>query len=77
MVAGSSSKVDSGELNHPAMVIGMQEAGSLLIDVEGNRLTSRFINDQGEVMDEFSIQKQNGFASNLTPCIIQEEVPEE
>lgn len=77
VVAGSSSKVDMGELNHPAMVVGMHEAGSLLIDVEGNRLTSRFINDQGEVMDEFTIRKQNGFASNLTPCTIQEEMQEE
>jgi hypothetical protein len=77
VVAGSSSKVDRGPLNHPAMVVGMHEAGSLLIDVEGNRLTSRFINDQGEVMDEFSIQKQNGFSSKLTPCIVQKEGPEE
>ena len=64
-------------MNHPAMVVGMHEAGSLLIDVEGNRLTSRFINDQGAVMDEFTIVKQNGFASKLTPCIIQKEVSEE
>jgi hypothetical protein len=75
VVAGSSSKVDYGPLNHPAMVVGMEEAGSLLIDVEGNRLTSRFINEQGEIKDEFSIQKQNGISGKLTPCIIQQEVP--
>ena len=73
MVAGSSSKVDRGPLNHPAMVVSMHEAGSLLIDVEGNRLTSRFINEEGEVKDEFSIQKQNGYASNNTECIVKME----
>ncbi len=73
VVAGSSSKVDSGPLNHPAMVVSMEEAGSLVIDVEGNRLTSRFINEEGVVKDEFSIQKQNGFTSNYTQCIVQKE----
>ncbi len=73
VVAGSSSKVDYGVLNHPAMVVSMEEAGSLVIDVEGNRLTSRFINEEGEVKDEFSIQKQNGYASNYTECIIKKE----
>jgi hypothetical protein len=49
----------------------MEEAGSLIIDVEGSRLTSRFINDKGEVRDEFSIEKKNGFVSNYTPCVIK------
>ena len=44
---------------------------SLVIDVEGNRLTSRFINDQGEVRDEFSIEKKNGFVSNYSQCLMQ------
>ncbi len=73
VVAGSSSKVDSGQLNHPAMVVSMEEAGSLVIDVEGNRLTSRFINEAGEVKDEFSIQKQDGSVSKYTQCIAQKE----
>jgi len=73
VVAGSSSRVDSGPLNHPAMVVSMEEAGSLIIDVEENRLTSRFINDEGEVKDEFSIQKQDGFVSKYTECIAQKE----
>jgi hypothetical protein len=73
VVAGSSSKVDSGPLNHPAMVTSMEEAGSLVIDVEGSRLTSRFINEEGEVKDEFSIQKQDGIISNYTQCIAQKE----
>ena len=73
VVAGSSSKVDSGPLNHPAMVVSMEEAGSLVIDVEGSRLTSRFINAEGAVKDEFSIQKQDGIISKYTQCIAQKE----
>ena len=77
IVAGSSSRVDQGPLNHPAMVVSMQEAGSLLIDVEDNRLTSRFINDKGEVRDEFSIEKQNGYTSNVTSCVLKPgDIPE-
>jgi hypothetical protein len=71
VVAGSSSRIDHGPLNHPAMVVSMEEAGSLLIDVDGNRLTSRFINDKGEVRDEFSIEKQNGYTSNVTSCVLK------
>ena len=77
VVAGSSSKVDSGPLNHPAMVVSMEEAGSLVIDVEGSRLTSRFINAEGVVKDEFSIQKQDGIISNYTQCIAQKEQEQE
>ena len=69
VVAGSSSKVDQGPLDHPAMAVSLEEAGSLVIDIEGNRLTSRFINDAGEVKDVFSIQKQEGYAGRDTQCI--------
>jgi hypothetical protein len=69
VVAGSSSRIDQGPLNHPAMVVSMEEAGSLVIDIEGNRLTSRFLNNEGVVKDEFSIEKKNGFPGNMTPCV--------
>jgi hypothetical protein len=71
IVAGSSSRIDQGPLDHPAMVVSMEEAGSLIIDVDGDRLTSRFLNNEGVVKDEFSIEKKNGFASNMTPCTQQ------
>ncbi len=73
VVAGSSSKVDQGPLDHPAMAVSMEEAGSLVIDVEGNRLTSRFINESGEVKDMFSIEKQHGYTGKDTQCVIKKE----
>ena len=58
VVAGASAKVDRADLDHPAMVVSMREAGSLIIDIEGDRLVSRYINDKAEVVDEFSIEKR-------------------
>ena len=68
VVAGSSSKVDMGPLDHPAMVVSRREAGSLLIDVDGNTLTTRFINPDSEVVDEFSIVKVKDYTSDYAGC---------
>jgi len=70
VVTGSSSKVDSGPLNHPAFAVNLFELGSMIIDVNGNRLDAKFINDKKQVLDNFSIMK--GQVSNKkisSPCI--------
>ena len=59
-VVGSSSKLDRGPLDHPVHAIALRELGSLVIDVDGLRLEARFINDKGEVRDEFAIVKGAG-----------------
>lgn len=56
-VVGSSSKVDNGPLDHPVMAISLRELGSLLIDISGDRLNARFINDKSQVRDSFTITK--------------------
>ena len=56
-VIGSSSKVDSGPLNHPAMTNSLQEAGSIIIDVKKNKLKAYFVNKYGKVKDQFEITK--------------------
>ena len=68
VVAGSASKVDKGPINHPALPVSMLEAGSLVIDINGDLLTSRFINSEGKVRDEFSIRKQVGYKSSYPGC---------
>ncbi len=68
IVSGSASKVDQGPLNHPANKVGLQQAGSVIIDIEGDTLTSRFINREGRVMDEFSIRKVAGYQSGYPGC---------
>jgi len=69
VVTGSASKVDNGTLDHPAHHIGLKEAGSVVIDVNGNKLVARFINNKGKVRDEFNITKQAGYSSGYQGCI--------
>ncbi len=54
---GSSAKLDSGDLNHPAMPRSLQVGGSMVFDIVGNKLTANFINESGQVVDKFSIEK--------------------
>ena len=68
MVAGSSSRVDQGPLDHPAHHVGLLEAGSVVIDVNGNKLKARFINNKGQVRDEFSIAKDAEYTSRYQGC---------
>ncbi|MCA9298906.1 MAG: metallophosphoesterase family protein, partial [Phycisphaerales bacterium] len=56
-VAGSSGKISGGPLDHPVMVTNLNELGSMLIEVEGDRLEAIFLTDQGDVHDQFVIEK--------------------
>lgn len=57
MVMGSTSHADKSPLNHPVMYTGQRRTGAVVIDIEGNMLTSRFISKESEVLDTFSIVK--------------------
>ena len=57
VVAGSSGKVSSAPLDHPAMFASLEELGSLVVDIDGTTMTANFIDDQGAVVDWFTIQK--------------------
>jgi hypothetical protein len=57
VVAGSSSRVGGGTLNHPVMVSSQNVAGSLVLDVDGEALDVRFLNLAGAVTDSFAILK--------------------
>ncbi|MGD8712410.1 MAG: metallophosphoesterase [Thiohalophilus sp.] len=61
-VVGSSSKLDHGPLDHPAMAISLESLGSLIVDIAGDRMTARFIDDQGKIRDEFVIRRGMGDA---------------
>jgi 3',5'-cyclic AMP phosphodiesterase CpdA len=68
IVAGSTSKVDQGPMDHPAHVAGLLEAGSVVIDVVEDTLTARFINQHGKVSDGFRITKQAGVDLGYPGC---------
>src|SRR5262245_39268198 len=59
-VAGSSGAISGGALNHPAMIVSLNVLGSLVLDINGNRLDATFLDDLGAVRDTFSIVKQPG-----------------
>src|SRR6185295_17688342 len=65
VVAGSSSRTAAGSAaslggtgsDHPAMYVSLLELGSLVIDIDGNRLDARFLDDTGTIADTFTIFK--------------------
>jgi hypothetical protein len=57
-VVGSSSKATgSGSLDHPAMVVGLDEIGAMVLDLEGSRLDARWIQRGGTLVDAFTLLK--------------------
>ncbi|MDZ4847076.1 MAG: metallophosphoesterase [Chitinophagales bacterium] len=59
VVCGSSGSLETGAaLNHPVMFTGYADkGGSYVLDVEGNRLDGKFINEDGLVLDHFTMFK--------------------
>jgi hypothetical protein len=56
-VAGTGAMVGGGTLDHPAMAVSQRELGSLVIDVDGDRLDVRFLHADGTIGDAFAIVK--------------------
>lgn len=57
-VAGSSADISESPISHhPVMYIYMKILGSMVLDINGNRLDARFLNDDGTSLDTFTIQK--------------------
>jgi hypothetical protein len=56
-VAGTSGQTGGGSLDHPVMFLSMNELGSLVLDVNGDRLDAKFLSHQGVVRDYFTISK--------------------
>lgn len=59
-VAGSAGQISGGKLNHPAMFRSFNELGSVVLDIEGNQLTSSFLDTHGVVRDCYRIIKRDG-----------------
>jgi hypothetical protein len=52
---GTASSVGGGTFDHPAMKVSIARLGSLVIDIDGDRLDGRFVDDAGIVQDHFTI----------------------
>jgi hypothetical protein len=63
ITAGSSGWTGGGLLNHPVMVhASLNLLGSLVLDIDGNRLDASFVGSDGTTLDSFTILK------NLDNC---------
>ncbi|WP_053982254.1 purple acid phosphatase family protein [Marinagarivorans algicola] len=68
VVAGNAAKSsNSGSLDHPVMVRGMRDLGSMVLEVEGLTLKAKLITDRGEQKDFFRITKSDAQSVNNTP----------
>ncbi len=57
-VAGSSGKLSSdGSMDHPAMFNSLSVLGSLILDIDDNRLDATFLQSNGTIRDTFTIIK--------------------
>lgn len=80
VVAGSSGKITGdteknkarGFLDHPAMLVSLYRLGSMVLDVNGDRLDAIFLNEQGEKLDYFSMVKGKGTANAKPPAAGQD-----
>jgi len=65
VVAGSSGRVGGGTLDHPVMAVSLAQLGSLVLEVDGNRLEARFLDPGGNTDDGFTMIK--GIATGFPP----------
>jgi hypothetical protein len=78
-VVGSSSQISGGALNHPVMRVSLNILGSMVIDIEGNRLDGTFLGVSGNVLDHFRIEKgpaildqdQDGVPDASDNCLLE------
>ncbi|MGB0167121.1 MAG: metallophosphoesterase, partial [Luteibaculum sp.] len=58
-VAGTSGgQLGGGPMDHPAMVLSTDSAGSFLLDVSDNELRGRFLTVSGNIIDDSVIRKE-------------------
>lgn len=57
ITAGSSGKTSGGDLDHPAMFSSLNQLGSCVVEVQNNQLDMKFVRENGQIDDYFTIIK--------------------
>lgn len=57
VVTGSAGEVGHGPLDHPVMYVGVRNAGSLVLDIDGDRLQGTFVDAADRIIDRFTVDK--------------------
>jgi len=60
-IAGSAGQALGGPLNHPAHFISLNELGTVVVDVNQNRLDAKFLNSDGIIRDYYTLTKPSPF----------------
>jgi hypothetical protein len=68
VVAGSAGMASGGTLNHPAMFRSLNNRGTLVIDIDSNRLDATYLRETGAIDDSFTIIK-GATSSNSPPAV--------
>ena len=68
VVTGASGQASGGALNHPAMYVSLNVLGSMVIDVDANRLDAKYLDSVGAVRDYFTMLKGEP-QSNALPSV--------
>jgi hypothetical protein len=56
-VPGASGQTSGGSLNHAAMFVSLNVLGSMVLDIDGDRLDALYLDSTGATRDSFSIVK--------------------
>jgi hypothetical protein len=67
VLAGSSGRLGYTPLNHPANFVVIEELGSMVIDIDGDRMDVRMLRSNSTVPDSFTILKTP--AANSAPLV--------
>ena len=68
VVVGVSGEIeDGGDLNHPVMYTSRGILGSMVIDIDGNRLDAAQLDNTGATVDSFTILKDVDPVANSAP----------
>ncbi|HYK41548.1 MAG TPA: metallophosphoesterase family protein [Thermoanaerobaculia bacterium] len=75
VVAGTAGQTGGGTLDHPAMYYSAAQLGSLVVDVDADRLDGRFLTSAGTVADHFTILRSTSFHTVASCRLLDTRLP--
>jgi hypothetical protein len=73
--AGTSGQVGGGTLDHPAMFFSAAQLGSLVIDVDADRLDARFLTSTRTLADHFTLLRSTSFHTIASCRLLDTRLP--
>ncbi|MEM7209676.1 MAG: chitobiase/beta-hexosaminidase C-terminal domain-containing protein, partial [Pseudomonadota bacterium] len=70
IVTGHGSRISNTPFDHPAMYTGESTIGSVVVDIDGDRLDAHMLRSDGTIGDYFTIVKVDSFPLEVTALTI-------